>query len=86
MFEIGFHDRALKFYQELDVQTTRRINEAIEELRSNPFLGKDIKKLRGILKGKYRLRVGELRMVYRVEKKDSLVIVESIGHRGAIYR
>ena len=49
------------------------------------FLGNDIKKLRGKLAGKYRLRVRSLRVVYRVEKERNIVLVESIGGRGDVY-
>lgn len=46
---------------------------------------KDVRKLRGDLEGRYRLRVGEYRVVYRVIKEQQLVIVEAIGTRGEVY-
>jgi len=85
MFEIIFHNRAQKAYDKLDDKTASRINKAIEGLKVNPFLGKDIKKLRGKLEGRYRLRVGALRVVYKVEVDESLIIIEAIGGRGDIY-
>ena len=62
-----------------------KFNKAIENLKINPYLGKDIKKLKGKLTGKYRLRIGSFRVVYRVEKEKSIILVESIGGRGGIY-
>ena len=85
MFKVLFHKKALKFYDKIDKNTIRKFNEAIENLRTNPFVGNDIQKLRGKLAGKYRLRVRSLRVVYRVEKEKNIVLVESIGGRGDVY-
>jgi len=84
-FEIEFHRNAAKSYQRLPKAVKRRIDEAIETLRANPFWGKDILKLRGNLAGRYRLRVGEYRIVYRIIEEQRLVIVEAIGTRGEVY-
>jgi len=52
MYEILLHDRVIKFYNKLDNKSAGRINRAIEELQKNPGSGKDIKMLKGELKGK----------------------------------
>ncbi|KAF5414151.1 MAG: hypothetical protein C5S48_10080 [Candidatus Methanogaster sp.] len=58
MYEILLHRNAAKAYENLDNRTVARINKSIDVLKENPFYGKDIKKLRGRLVGRYRLRVG----------------------------
>ncbi len=62
----------------------RRIREAIEnKLVHNPIeFGKP---LRFSLKGARRLRVGDYRVVYRIEPPD-IVLVLKIGHRREVYR
>ena len=85
MYEILLHDRVVKFYNKLDNRSVGRINRAIEELQKNPGSGKDIKMLKGELKGKLRLRVGKYRIVYRIETNKNTVIIEDIGIRGRIY-
>ena len=80
-----FHKKARKSYDKISKKTAKKFNEAIENLKINPFTGKDVKKLRGKLAGKYRLRIGSLRVVYRVEKDKSVILIESIGGRGDIY-
>ncbi|RLG28150.1 hypothetical protein DRN98_09955 [Methanosarcinales archaeon] len=45
----------------------------------------DIKRLRGKLEGKYRLRVGEYRAVYSVDEKEKTVIIMDIRLRKSIY-
>jgi mRNA-degrading endonuclease RelE of RelBE toxin-antitoxin system len=61
----------------------RRIRTAIErKLTSNPIeLGKP---LRYSFRGARRLRVGDHRVIYRIEPPD-LVLVVKIGHRRDVY-
>ena len=61
----------------------RQIRRAIEtKLTTHPFeLGKP---LRYSLQGARRLRVGDYRVVYRIEPPD-VVLVIKIGHRREVY-
>ena len=85
MYEIILHNRAVKFYNQLDDKKAARINRAIETLLENPVSGKNIKMLKGELNGKFRLRAGKYRIVYRIENDQNIVIIEDIGVRGKIY-
>ena len=49
-------------------------------------MGTDIKKLHGRLAGKYRVRVGELRIIYTVDEANERIMIEAIGPRGAVYK
>ena len=61
----------------------RQIRRAIEtKLATHPFeLGKP---LRYSLRGARRLRVGDYRIIYRIEAPD-VVLVVKIGHRREVY-
>ena len=83
MFEVVLFSKPAKFYNKLDDKTAKRLNKGMETLKSKPFMGKNIKKLSGKLAGKYRLRVGEIRVVYFVEGQR--VIIETIGYRAGVY-
>jgi mRNA interferase RelE/StbE len=85
MYKILLHNRAAKVYKKLNDKTIARINKAVDTLKENPFHGKDIRRLLGELKGKYRLRVGEYRIVFRVEEEEKVVILEDIKLRGRVY-
>ena len=85
MYEIILHNRAVKFYNQLDDKNAARINRAIESLVEKPASGKNIKMLKGELNGKFRLRAGKYRIVYRIENDKNIVIIEDIGVRGDIY-
>lgn len=62
-----------------------RIKKAIQErLTSDPVgFGKP---LRYSLKGHRRLRVGDYRVVYRIDVKTRTVLIVAIKHRKDIYR
>ena len=61
----------------------RQIRRAIEQkLTTHPFeLGKP---LRYSLRGARRLRVGDYRVIYRIDPPD-VVLVVKIGHRREVY-
>ncbi|MFQ6052246.1 MAG: type II toxin-antitoxin system RelE/ParE family toxin [Candidatus Hydrothermarchaeota archaeon] len=85
MYQIILHRRAANFYDKLSDKQKNRISKAIDKLKDNPLYDTDIKKLRGKLKGKHRLKIGSFRIVYLVDKERNRVIIESIGPRGDIY-
>jgi mRNA interferase RelE/StbE len=68
----------------LDAVVKRRVRRAIEtKLTSNPIeFGRP---LRHSLLGARRLRVGNWRVIYKIEPPD-VVLVVKIGHRSEVYR
>jgi mRNA interferase RelE/StbE len=77
---------AEKFYKRLfksDRPKFERVANALASLREDPFQGKPLKHK---LKGKYSLRVGVYRIIYRVDQKIVTVYVLDIGHRKSVYR
>ena len=55
------------------------------QLRSNPFFGPNIKKLKGELEDFYRYRIGKYRLFYKIDKQRVIVFVISLKHRGEAY-
>ncbi|MFP3031859.1 MAG: type II toxin-antitoxin system RelE/ParE family toxin [Wolbachia sp.] len=62
-----------------------RIRRAIDErLTIDPInLGKP---LSGRLVGSKRLRVGNYRVIYKIDKLEHTVIITEVGHRDSIYK
>ena len=58
--------------------------EAIDRLALNP-VPPDSKTLSG-LKGCRRIRVGDWRVVYRIEHARLVILILRLGHRREIYR
>lgn len=64
-------------------QMRKRVSDAIEDLLIDPFKARHVKALKGT--NNLRLRVGEFRVVYCLEKKRLIVVVIDIGPRSGIY-
>jgi len=86
MFDIRLTKKAEKFYQKANASTVRRLNLAFERLSEDPFRPPHIKRLKGELIGSFRLRIGDIRIIYSVDEPDEVVYIEIIGYRGDIYK
>ncbi|MFH0773899.1 MAG: type II toxin-antitoxin system RelE/ParE family toxin [bacterium] len=83
-FEVILSDRAFKYYRRLDRKMTDRLDRCFEMLEIDPFGGGDIKPLEGREK-RYRCRVGNLRVIFRVNLEERRVEVSAILPRGDAY-
>jgi len=82
-FDITYHERVVDSdIPKLGSTTKLQIKKAIEaKLTSEPHLyGKP---LRGSAKGYWKLRVGEYRVIFRIEK--TIVKIFIIAHRSVVY-
>jgi len=86
VYDIEFTKKTAKFYQKADTPTVRRLNAAFDRLAEDPFHHYNIKPLSGELEGSYRLRVGNMRIIYSVDDTIKIVYVEVIGFRGDVYK
>ena len=77
MYEVRLSRRAQRYYERVDADTARRLDRCFEALTKDPYRGGDIKPLKG-MKGVYRFRVGDLRVIYEVEVAKRIVKVYSI--------
>ena len=76
--QIEYSKKSVKYINSADKSTKKRLKEAIEKI---PF--GDIKKLQGAGEG-YRLRVGDLRVLFTME--DDTVYIDNIIPRGRAYK
>jgi mRNA interferase RelE/StbE len=75
---------SLRGLAKLDKPVRRRVQVAIDGLGECPRPSGVIA-LQG-LRGAYRLRVGNYRVVYSIDDNRLVVLVVDLGHRGEIYR
>jgi mRNA interferase RelE/StbE len=83
-YKVEFTASALREFRALDRQIQRRISAKISELTENP-LHAGAKKFHGEA-DHWRIRVGDYRIIYRVEKHRVVIVVVRIGHRREVYR
>ena len=55
------------------------------QLRVNPYVGKNIKKLRDAVPNTWRYRVGDYRFFYAIDERQRLVFMLAADHRGRAY-
>lgn len=80
---VEFAASALREFKRLERAVQRRIATHIDELASHPFPS-GAKKLEGS-RDHYRIRVGDYRVIYRVDGKRVTVLILKVGHR-KVYR
>jgi len=83
-FRIEFKRPARKALDGIPDIHANRIRVAIDALASDPF-PHGHRKLVGS-EAKYRIRVGDYRVVYNVENQELVSFIIRIGHRKDIYR
>lgn len=76
---------ALRVLRSLPRNIRTRIRGEIDSLAENPR-PHGVKSLQGSQKGYLRVRVGDYRIIYRIEDDRLLVVVVGIGHRREVYR
>jgi mRNA interferase RelE/StbE len=82
-YTIQITDAAAKQLKKLDGQIRKRLVVKIEELKGDPRPS-GVKKLEG--QERYRVRVGDYRIVYEIHDRQLVVIVVRIGDRKEVYR
>ncbi|MBI2917328.1 MAG: type II toxin-antitoxin system RelE/ParE family toxin [Chloroflexi bacterium] len=83
MYRLHIERTAKKDLDRLAEDEFQRVSRAMESLLQNPRPKGSIK-----LTGRegYRLRVGDYRVLYRINDKDQTVVVRGIKHRREAYR
>jgi len=86
-YEIRISKNALKKWRKLEKSKRDKIKEAIFFLSEVPYPYKflDVKKLKGI-QNAYRIRVGKIRILYKVFEHEKTIFIYDIDHRGKVYK
>ena len=86
--DVCYSKAAQKFIKTRDAKEKERIKDAIEvHLKHLPASG-DIKPLEGYSDDRKRLRIGSIRIVFRYDNDNTLLILSiiDIGNRGDVYK
>lgn len=69
--------------QKVDKENKPRIFAALFDLKKDPYLGK---KLKGKFSECYSLRVSQYRIIYKIYKTKSTILIIRVGPRQGVYR
>ena len=79
-YKIMIRPKAQKFIEKQELSQRLRIYKAIYDLPNG-----DVKKLAG-RKDDYRLRVGNYRIIYTINKNELIILVTKADNRGQVYK
>ena len=79
-YNIKIRPKALKFIEKQEKSQRLRIYKAIYNLPNG-----DVKKMVGC-KNEYRLRIGDYRIIYEINKNELIILVTKADNRGQVYK
>lgn len=83
-YDVEFAPSAARSFAKLERRIQRRIAQRVEELVYTPR-PRGSEKLRGTA-DRYRLRVGDYRIIYDIEDDALVILILRVGHRRDVYR
>jgi mRNA interferase RelE/StbE len=85
MFSVVLSPGAAATFAEADRPLARKLSKCFRYLEQNPRQHSNIKLLTGVLRGYLRYRIGDYRVIYRIDDAARVVSVERIAHRREVY-
>ena len=85
MYTIAYSKEAAKSLQRMPRNMAQLIREKLELIAVDPYADHpNVKKLQG--REGYRLRVGDWRIIYKMQNEQLIIVVLKIASRGEIYK
>ena len=85
MYKISYAKEAEKSLLRMPRNTAKLIREKLEVIAANPYADHpNAKKLQG--REGYRLRVGDWRVIYKMQNEQLMIVVMKIASRGEVYK
>jgi mRNA interferase RelE/StbE len=85
VYKINYTKEATKALLRMPRNTAKLIREKLETIAADPYANHpNAKKLQG--REGYRLRVGDWRVIYKIQNEKLLIIVLKVASRGEVYK
>ncbi|EKN66478.1 hypothetical protein BABA_15252 [Neobacillus bataviensis LMG 21833] len=85
-YKVKIRKPAAKYYEKLPAKLKNKVKDVINQLRENPYAIPNVKPLEGSEHDDFRIRIGSLRLLYRIQNNTLIIIVLDLGPRGDIYK
>jgi|SaaInlStandDraft_5_1057022.scaffolds.fasta_scaffold60297_1 mRNA interferase RelE/StbE len=85
MYEIFYSKQPRKYLLKIQPRLSMKIYSAMNQISRNDVQAKDITFMAGSV-NTYRLRLGQLRIIYEVRNDILVITVIKVGSRGDIYK
>jgi mRNA interferase RelE/StbE len=86
MYRVELGRESRRFFERAGASLQRRLDKCFDRLKVDPRIGGSVKPLAGKLRGYYRYRVGDYRVIYRIDEQKQTVFVMRIAHRNEAYK
>jgi mRNA interferase RelE/StbE len=83
-YTIEFTASARREFLALERQVQRRISAKMTELAKDP-IPPSARKYQGA-DNHWRIRIGDYRVIYRIERSRLVIVIVRVGHRREVYR
>ena len=85
MFDVVLSPEAKAFYRVADLPLAKKLARCFAQLEREPRRHNNVKRLTGEFAGHLRYRVGDWRVIYRIDDDRARVLVLTIAHRREVY-
>jgi len=84
-YQVTFRPETEQDFERIDKQISQRIFNKIKWLSENIEIITPLP-LKGKYKGKFKLRIGDYRVIYSLNKEEKRITIHMAGHRREIYK
>ena len=84
VYQLRLTNEALEDLSRLTKTNAQRVADRLKWLHSN-LDGITLQPLKGSLKGCYKLRIGDYRAIYSIDRSSATVTVNAVAHRSEAY-
>ena len=82
MYKLRVSAQARKKLKQLSKRRQHAVISALDEIKEDPFVAKPLTRE---LTGRFSYRIGVYRIIYKVNKKDKIIEIITVGHRAFVY-
>jgi mRNA interferase RelE/StbE len=86
MADIVLSKTAAKYLKRMDARIKAQLVSKLQALAQEPEQTPNVKAMEGEFEGFYRLRHGDLRVIYQWDQEADAIVIFGIGPRGDIYK
>ncbi len=86
MSRVIIHRRAAKYVRKLPNPQKDRVKTLLKQLQHEPLMQPQVRQMAGDWAGYYRIRLGNIRIIFWYDNESDTVYVDYIGARGDIYK
>jgi mRNA interferase RelE/StbE len=88
VWQIELSRQADKFAKKENIKDDEILNLVKKVINYSKGLDEniDVKKMKGKWKGYYRIKIGKVRMILRIDFKNKIAFIDKIDFRGNIYK